>query len=132
MIVNLKNYISLLLFICYSVFVGHNLVPHHHHAEAMSVAFDGDCPIDHDDHHDADEHPLHCRAFNSVDFVNYGQVEIQQPVRVISTLTIPISQLQLEPPFALEFQRFIFLKIPDKSTDYFGAISLRAPPPFSA
>ena len=118
-----KKYISLLLFTCFSVFLGHNLIPHHHHSEAINLV---------EDHHDSDDHPKRCHAFNGIDFVKYNSTDVLQPVRIISTLTVPVSQLQLEPPFALEFQRFIFLKIPDKSTDYFGAISLRAPPPFSA
>ena len=129
---NGKRHIPLLLLICFSVFVGHNLIPHHHHTEAISVAIDGDCPIDLEDHHNTNDPPLHCHAFNSVNFVKYSHVEIQQPVRVISTLTLPDSKIQLEPPASFEFQRSICLKIPDKSTGYYGAISLRAPPPFSA
>ena len=132
MIMDVNKYISLLLLFCFSVFLGHNLIPHHHHTEAISVAVDRHCPIDHEDHHDTGAHPLHCHAFNRVDFVNYGQVEIQQPVRIISALSVPVSQLQLEPPTVFGFQWLISLEVHDKSTEYFGAISLRAPPPFSA
>ena len=123
---------SILLLISFSVFLGHNLVPHHHHIEAINVSIDSDCPIEHEDHQGTDDHPFHCHAFNSVTFVNYSHSEIQQPVRVISTFTVPALKIQFESPTAFESQRFICLKIPDKSTGYFGAISLRAPPLYSA
>ena len=123
-----KGFISFLLLTCFSVFLGHNLVPHHHHAEAVNVALDGDCPTNHEDHHDSEERPMHCHAFNGVDFVKYSHSIVKQPVRVISTLIVPVSKTVLEPPLIFESQRYICLIIPDKTSEFRGAISMRAPP----
>lgn len=123
-----KKYISLLLFTCFSVFLGHNLMPHHHHSEAINLVVDDHCPIDHEDHHDSDDQPMHCHAFNGIDFVKYNSADVLQPVRIISTLAVPVARIQLELSSTLKFQGYLCFKIPDKSIDFFGANSLRAPP----
>jgi len=123
-----KKYISLLLFTCFSVFLVHNLVPHHHHSEAINFVVDDHCPVDHEDHHDSDDQPKHCHAFNGIDFVKYNSADLLQPVRIISTLAVPPARIQLEPSSTLKLHSYLCLKIPDKSIDFFGAISLRAPP----
>lgn len=125
-----RKYISLLLLACFSVFLGHNLVPHHHHSEAINPVVDDYCPIDHEDHHDSDDHPTYCHAFNGIDFVKYNNTDVLQPVRIISTLAVPPARIQLEPSLTFRFHRYLCLKIPDKSIDFFGANSLRAPPIF--
>jgi len=125
---NAKKYISLLLLPCFSVFLGHNLIPHHHHSEAIKLVVDDYCPIDHEDHRDSDDHPMHCHAFNGIDFVKYNRADVLQPVRIISTLAVPVARIQLELSSTLKFQSYLCFKIPDKSIDFFGANSLRAPP----
>jgi hypothetical protein len=132
--------ISIVLSICFSVFLGHNLIPHHHHAEVISAPVSASCPIEHhacaedsehsDQKHDADEHPVHCHAFNDVVFDKFGAPSVQPHVLKINTLFADICRTHLEtidsriPSFYLE------IKIPDKSIGYFGARSLRAPPAF--
>jgi hypothetical protein len=128
---NAKKYISLLLLPCFSVFLGHNLIPHHHHSEAINLVVDDHCPVDHEDHHDSDDHPMHCHAFNGIDFVKYNSPDVLQPVRIISTLAVPEARIQLEPSSTLKFHSYLCLKIPDKSIDFFGSNSLRAPPIYS-
>ena len=125
-----KRYISFLLISCFSVFLGHNLVPHHHHAEIVAIAINEPCPIDHDDHHDSDDHPIHCHAFNSLDFVKYSHSDLIQPIRPLSAFVVPDPKLQLEPDVTLEFQWYICKIVPDKSIDIHGANSLRAPPSY--
>jgi len=45
-----NRYIAGLLLICFSAFLGHNLVPHHHHSEVFNSPIATDCPIEHKDH----------------------------------------------------------------------------------
>ncbi len=80
------RHIALLLLISFSAFLGHNLVPHHHHTEALLNPIATDCPIEHEDHHSCDldkegvshppdEHPVHCHAFNDVVFEKHNTKE---------------------------------------------------------
>ena len=126
--------ISILLLFSFSVLLGHSVVPHHHHTENVNLDIKGECPIDHpdrhneEDHQDNAHHPIHCHAFNSLAFVNYSYSEIQQPVRVIPLELVQFSRIGLEKPIHFKIKQVIFLKIPDKKTKYMGAISMRAPP----
>ncbi len=134
-----NRYIAILLLICFSAFLGHNLVPHHHHAEALPNPIASDCPIEHKDHcshdHDmdsedrhADEYPTHCHAFNDVVFVKYNT----QVVKLLSeyTLVMAVSHTDLiqDPPAKNDFYRYIFLKFPFKTIELYGSRGLRGPP----
>ena len=126
------RYISILLILCFSVFLGHNLIPHHHHSEQVSVPVSTECPVDHGDthehQHDADHDPLHCHAFNDVVFDKYNSIQFRDISTHIQTLTIP-TEILLEALVPTEILSFYFqFKIPDKPSDYFGSRSLRAPP----
>lgn len=124
---SVRKQISFLLLLGFNILLGHNLFPHHHHAEILPGALNTDCPIEHEDH-DSDDHPFHCHAFNNVTVIKDSQSNIQQKVKGISTLMVPQRQCVIEPPAASEFYRYTCLSIPDKSFKYYGAISLRAPP----
>ena len=126
------RYISIILTLCFSVFLGHNLIPHHHHSEQVIVPVSTECPIDHGDthehHSDADHDPLHCHAFNDVVFDKYNTIQIAKASTHIQKLTIP-SEVSLEAPVPTEILSFYFqFRIPDNPSDYFGSRSLRAPP----
>ena len=131
---NMKVYrhIAILLSICFAVFMGHNLVPHHHHSEVVSIPVSSECPVEHGDHHDedhdAESHPIHCHAFNDVVFHKYGTSNIQPQVRMILEM-IPSESISVQdPPVISGTFRYLCIKIPDKSFQTFGARSLRAPP----
>lgn len=120
------------------MFLGHNLVPHHHHSEQVHVPVSSDCPVDHEDRHhhghdaDADSHghdiPLHCHAFNDVVFHKYNPVQVPEVSRDISKLFVLLTN-QVAPDLASESSApFIQIKIPDKLLACKGALSLRAPP----
>lgn len=114
------------------MFLGHNLIPHHHHAEQVMVPVAADCPFDHEDSHNHDHEghdlPMHCHAFNDVAFEKYNSVQIPESNQDISTLFIPVT-LQLTPPLARNISTpYIQIKIPDKLLACMGALSLRAPP----
>ncbi len=123
-----KRYIAPFLLICFSIFLGHSLVPHHHYAEIGATFMAGVCPADHEDFHDEQPSPLHCHAFNSLDFVNYSPTKILQPLRVISFWLVPDSSVELEQPPESGLILNISPKIPDKTIKYIGAISMRGPP----
>jgi hypothetical protein len=78
----LFRHLAYVLLICFSAFLGHNLVPHHHHSEVYLGPVDTDCPFEHEDQHghghgheagtNPEEHPIHCHAFNDVVFKKYN------------------------------------------------------------
>jgi len=126
------RYISISLTLCFSVFLGHNLIPHHHHSEQVMVPVSTECPVDLGDtdenHHDADHDPLHCHAFNDVVFDKYNSIRIWEVNSHIFTLAIP-SEVSVVAPLPTEILSTYFqFKIPDKPSDYFGDRSLRGPP----
>ncbi len=126
------KYISIFLTLCFSVFLGHNLIPHHHHSEQVIVPVSTECPVDHGDtekhHHDADHDPLHCHAFNDVVFDKYNSTQLRGVSTHIHALAIP-SIFAAVAPMPTEILSVYFqFKIPDKPSDYFGDRSLRGPP----
>lgn len=135
-----NRYIAGLLLLCFSAFLGHSLVPHHHHSEVFHSPIATDCPFEHGDHqgheHDSDvnadahEHPFHCHAFNDVVFEKFNSF-VNKPL-TSQLLAIAVSQqtLALEEPQILTSSPFIFLKLPCKSHTDLGTRALRAPPSF--
>lgn len=126
------RYISIFLSLCFSVFLGHNLIPHHHHSEQVVVPVASECPVDHGDshehHHDADHKPLHCHAFNDVVFDKYNTLQIGELNALMLMSALPSVSSTLKAIHTEVFSRYILLKIPDKPSDYFGTHSLRGPP----
>ena len=128
----IHRYISIFLTLCFSVFLGHNLIPHHHHSEQVNVPVSSKCPVDHGDthehHHDADHEPLHCHAFNDVVFDKYNSSQVRkisQLVVKLSTRAFPALLTSLATEVS---SRNVQIRVPHKSSYYFGARSLRAPP----
>ncbi len=113
--------ISLLLILGFSIFLGHNRVPHHHYAGFVNI---GECSSDYVDDGPAN----HCHAFNSMDLIHYSYTKIQQPVGMVTFGMVPVSKVKLEQPGTFVLRLYAALKIPDKTTMCPGDISLRAPP----
>lgn len=132
---NSNQYISILLSSIFAVFLGHNLVPHHHHSEIVSVPVSSECPVEHGDHHegdhDTDHHPIHCYAFNDVVFDKYSSPQIQPQAKVIQYMTVADSMTNPDAPVNAGISGYICLKIPDPAAWYVGARPLRGPPLFS-
>ncbi len=120
--------ISLFLLLGFSVLLGHSLVPHHHHTEVLPGTLHKDCPVEHKDHHDSDDNPLHCHAFNNVDFFKVSPVTSGHQPKILVTLMIPVTQLSIETPPETSSYRYAGMKLPVQSVRYSGAISPRAPP----
>ena len=135
------RHIAILLLICFSVFLGHNLVPHHHHSEVLANPLPGQCPIQHADHHACDQdqqpegkdhqsedHPLHCHAFNDVVFEKHHS-DLVKPLTCITLVTFTsFADLLSDPQSTREIYLREDLKIPDKTVELSGSRVLRGPP----
>ena len=137
----IKRHITGLLLICFSAFLGHNLVPHHHHSEVSLSPIATACPSEHSDHQEldrdsdadaeAEEHPTHCHAFNDVVFEKY-KVPINNP-STGQVLAMMVSKQAIAPeePLMLTSSLYILLKLPFKSHTDLGTRALRGPPVFA-
>ena len=136
-----NRYLAGLLLLCFSVFLGHNLVPHHHHSEASISPIAADCPFEHGDHQEldrdshadaeAEEHPAHCHAFNDVVFVEY-KVAINNPsTSQLLSMVVSRQAIALEEPPMLSSSWYFLLKLPGKSHTDLGTRALRGPPVFA-
>jgi len=130
----IKVHIAGLLLICFSAFLGHNLVPHHHHSEIYLSPITTDCPFEHGDtqehehNHDADEHPTHCHAFNDVVFEKYSVPVLRPWAGSLLALIVPGQPRLPEVDPAHSPNTFVVLKLPCKTAAYLGSRDLRAPP----
>jgi len=94
-----KQHIALLLLLAFFAYLGHAMVPHHHHDGVLRHTEDSNCTHshDHDDdasHGDATSHdheeeaPLHCHAFNNLVFEKY-QSGVQKLERTLLAFLLP-------------------------------------------
>jgi hypothetical protein len=125
------KYISLVLLICFSAFLGHNLIPHHHHADSAHIDTQGHCPVNHKEHHDSDDPPSHCHAFNDVEFIKITPTYMDPPVCNATSLLFSLEEIQIEKQISYGISKYICLKLPIKTIEYMVAIPLRAPPVYS-
>lgn len=136
-----KRYIAGLLLICFSVLLGHNLIPHHHHSEVFHSPITSDCPFEHGDthahdhdagaDHDADEHPKHCHAFNELVFQKHSVPVLRPWTGILTAMMVPgqlILNQEEQPgsPYIYAVHKPICI-----TTVYPGSKDLRAPPVFA-
>ena len=132
------RYIATLLLICFSAFLGHNLVPHHHHSTVFGPIAT-DCPFEQGDQHDhdadatadADEHSTHCHAFNDVVFEKYSPPVIKSWSGQVLAMDISGQTLMPIAPPESTSSLIILRRIPFKSPTEIGTRALRAPPAFA-
>lgn len=136
------RYIAGLLLICFSAFLGHDLVPHHHHSEVFHTPIATDCPFEHGDQHkhnpdadtdhraetDAESNPIHCHAFNDVVFEKYRALVNQRGTGQVQAIVV--SGLILTPEVQLvdTSSSFTLFKLPCRSLTDTGTRALRGPP----
>ncbi len=133
---NIKRYIAGLLLVCFSVFLGHNLVPHHHHSEVFNNPISTDCPIEHGDHHGhdhdnnaaANEHPTHCHAFNGIVFEKYNSPIVKSSGSRVHIMLVSSKTIVPEGSLDLVSSQYIILKLPCSSHIDIGTRALRGPP----
>jgi hypothetical protein len=126
-----KNHIGQLLLLCFSVFLGHNLVPHHHHSELI-IPHPGDsCPIEHEDHRATCDHPAHCHAFNKVAFNKVESSVWQEDSRKTTVQPIAYSTAPVCMSGAPKNLAYSLLKVPLFMKFWGGPAAARAPPPYS-
>ena len=132
---HIKRYIAGFLFICFSAFLGHNLVPHHHHSEVFHSPITTDCPFEHGDtkehDHDTDEQPTHCHAFNDVVFEKHIVPALRPWAGSLQAMMVPGQSKLPEEEQHLSPYTFVVLKLPCKTALYLGSRDLRAPPVFA-
>ena len=127
-----------MLLVCFSVFLGHNLVPHHHHSEAFNSPIATDCPIEHEDQHGHDhdsdaetnEHPTHCHAFNDVVFEKYNSPIVKPWSNQVLVKLVSGQTIVPELPLDLVSSQYIFLNLLCSSHTDIGTRALRGPPAF--
>jgi len=135
-----NRYIAVLLLFCFSAFLGHNLIPHHHHSEVFHSPVASDCPFEHDDHQgldhessaivDADDHPVHCHAFNDLVFEKYTLSVVKPWSFQLHALLAPGKSLVPEVPLVEISSQILSLKLPCNSHTDIGSRALRGPPVF--
>ena len=127
-----------MLLVCFSVFLGHNLVPHHHHSEVLNNPISTDCPIEHGDQHghdhdsdaEANKLPTHCHAFNDVVFKKYNSPIVKPWSNQVLVKLVSSQTIVPEVPLDLVSSQYIFLKLPCSSHTDIGTRALRGPPAF--
>lgn len=70
----MNRYKAGFLILCFSAFLGHSFMPHHHQAELFGSPLSSECPFEHTDQsgqprHEGPDHDVpssHCHAFNDV------------------------------------------------------------------
>ncbi len=131
---NIKRYIAGLLLVCFSVFLGHNLVPHHHHSGVFNNPIATDCPFEHGHDHDSDaeanQHPTHCHAFNDVIFENYSAPVVKPWSNQVLAILASSQTIVPELPLDLVSSQYIILKLPCSFRTDIGTRALRGPPAF--
>jgi len=138
---NMQRIISAVLLIVFAAFLGHNMIPHHHHESIFHVEDSGCCkhehaglPVQaegqHDDDHAGDGHD-HCHAFNSVDLQknkpHQGFTKILLPLCCLQTFESEYESGSLQ---AAEFLIAIY-KPPIRGPVLKGSRVLRGPPSLS-
>lgn len=130
---------AMLLLICFSAFLGHNLVPHHHHSEVFLNPIATGCPVQHDDHHACDlphdgkdphqgDSSTHCHAFNDVVF-DKQQVHVFTIIYIQSQLLLPSTPDPLPDPRITPLpDQYNRWKFPLKIIELSGSRDLRGPP----
>jgi hypothetical protein len=129
------RFISGILLLCFSAYLGHNLVPHYHHSETCQNPIATECPFEHGDtnehDHDADEHPTHCHAFNDVVFEKHNVPALHPWAGSIQAMMVPgASKLPEEKQYCSPYI-YAVLKPPCITVVYLGSRDLRAPPVFA-
>jgi hypothetical protein len=128
-----KKHISLLLLICFSVFLGHSFLPHHHHTEIVNLLVGTGCPVHHSDHQEEQrgpgEHPVHCHAFNETVFEKYVDSGFQSITRLIHAMLVPGAANSACSGETGSFSGYHPCFINVQSPGFPGAVFLRAPPP---
>lgn len=119
---NLHRKIAILLLICFSAFLGHNLVPHHHISEDLFNPLAASSPVD--------QHPTHCHAFNDVAFDKFNPaVYNPQSIRILDMVE-PEQVCDPDILSLLPASRFTFPEPDFSSRAGRGIRALRAPPSF--
>lgn len=123
-----RKYIAFFILFSFSVFLGHNMVPHHHHVEPVQRAMHQPCSTDQHNSHEEDNHSSHCHAFNGLDFVKFSDLEVIQPAAQSLYLSSISEEILMELRDGLDVRKYAISHTKWRSSDISGGINLRAPP----
>jgi len=110
------------------VYLSHSLIPHDHHAGVVNLSGPDRFPCQQGKHHEAERHPSHCHALNSLVFFKYEQSVNQPAVRETVLFCSSVCNPGEEEPLFVELRRFVCRNIPVGFIAGIDGISLRAPP----
>ena len=130
------RYITGFFLLCFSVFLGHNLVPHYHISDIVGNPLASDCSSEHGDqekHHNLNDtstskHPSHCHAFNDVIFEKFTPLKYNPNPGLWQDMAMSGLQTNDEVSWLLPSYPFVYLKQSCLSHSDWGTRSLRAPP----
>jgi hypothetical protein len=133
------RYTVWLLMICFSAYLGHNLVPHHHHGEAFVNPISAHCPITHEDQSCSDygtegenhlpgKHPLHCHAFNDVVFEKFQTQVVRTLYGQQLITTVPCTGPVPDPAINPGSDGSTCPALLPEGIEYHGSLGLRGPP----
>jgi hypothetical protein len=123
-----QPHIARLLFLCFSAFLAHSLIPHHHHAELVIIQPGESCPIKHKDQNHPGDHPSHCHAFNELAFSKPDMPDIDPESRKIQLHPASVNT-HTDPEVTVQPVTLCFpVERADQSGHGRGTISPRAPP----
>jgi hypothetical protein len=135
-----NRHIAVLLICCFSAYLVHNLVPHHH-SEIVQSPVASHCDHDHegsDEHErqhdhdrDAKEPSSHCHAFNDATFQKCSAPSIRPWEGVLQTMLVPDQLALTEENQGGSAFRITLRELPCRSAVYLSTRGLRAPPMYA-
>jgi len=123
-----KKYISVFLLLTFSMLLVHYLIPHHHHAETETGIKNGLCL---DNQHDCDDYesrPEDCHYCNEITDYEINSSNYQLKIKTYIVLVIHSVEAFSDLSSDCESYWYTATKIPHIPLEYFGPISMRAPP----
>jgi hypothetical protein len=135
-----NRYITGLLLLCFSVFLGHNLVPHDHLSEISCTPFADTCPSKQGDqtkherqneaNTNSDSHHAHCHAFNDVILEKFSPLVYNPEPVQWHPILIPGPESVADISLLLTPNLFPFYWQSCSSSSDIRTQALRAPPVF--
>ena len=127
-----KQHIALLLLLAFFAYLGHNLVPHHHHDGVLRHTEESNCSHSHEhdeaaSHENEEDAPDHCHAFNSLVFAKHQSSGIRRVEHTLQAFLLPADENEPELP-GPKITAFNYFKPPPPEALPPGSRSPRAPP----
>ena len=123
-----KKYISVFLLLTFSMLLLHNLFAHHHHSHEHTGTINALCI---DKHHDCKDHESRqedCHYCNEITDYKINSYNYQLKIKTYIVLVIHSVKAFSDLSGDCESYWYTATKIPPIPLEYYGPISMRAPP----